>query len=554
MWVVALTVVMVALVMLFGHSAMKGIRRGVAAHYAEEAGVHMAKDEWPAAVQDLTLARRWDPEAPEVLRALADFLAKANGDVFALHHLLLRLEAAGHATIEDRLRIGEFQLTQGDVTRARATLASLPAEEREKRRAQELLANILRVEGRDAESEQVMRRALMSEPHDSSAQLRLALLDYQTPFAEIRARTRERLWGLAAGGDDAALQAIQFLSTESALSAPQADQLLTLVERHPHPTPVARYKVLSAQLRLSPERREAVLDREVAGFSLEAAHAGALLQWLLEEKEHDRLLKLTSAETATSSQTALEFRLKALAGAGRWKEVEEVLSESKELPLPPEKANLWRARAAHHIHDDPARTQHYLTAAYNAAGTGEKGEITLEAARFAEECGLWRMAGIGYKGIARAHPTAQIRMLEKAHEMAVRDRDGAGALESARYLAEQNPANLVFGRRLSYYQLITGQDMELAVQRALEEGGDELSHPADALVRALAAFRLGDLERVREYVAAVADVNGLTPGERAVLAGLIAVSGDVGAAYRLGEKVPPALLLEEEQSFLRRAL
>lgn len=553
-WVLLSIFSVVVLGWFIGPSAMRSIRQAAARHYSSTAAAHMDKEQWPEAVRDIAVARRWDPEAPEVLRVVADFLTKARGDVFSIHHILLRLLDAGHATIADRLRIAEFQLTQGDVARARATLEALPPVERDKRKAQELLANILRVEGRVVESEQVLRRTLMAAIDDPLARMRLAFLDYQTPFPEVRARARDRLWEIAAGNDEAALQTIQFLSDESALTARQADQLLQLIEKHPTPRPSVRYHVLSALIRLRPGTRATILAAEVAEYDSETnKEPSALLQWLVDEREYEQVLQLLP-EDLSKSATLLDFHLKALGGSGKWSAVEEFLAEQKELSAPAEVISLWRARAAHNLHHDPVRTRQYLLSAFEAAGQGQKGEITMEAARFAEECGLWSVAAICYKGIARAHPTAQIKMLEKVHEMALRDRDTDSVLQSARLLAEQSPANKTFANRLVYFQLITGEDMEIAISR-IQQGAPSTSEmPAETLVQALAAYRLGDLPAMSAHLARLTETDALYPGQRAVLAGLLAIGGKAGPAYQMGEKIPNGLLLPEELAFLKRAL
>ncbi|HYF34829.1 MAG TPA: hypothetical protein VD994_06010 [Prosthecobacter sp.] len=549
-WVLLFLLVFFVLGFLFGRDAVQAARATVARRYANAASANMEKEQWPEALQNIHLARRWAADDPAVLRVLADFMIHVKGDAFALHHLLVRLADSGLATGADRLRIAEFQLTQGDVARARATLQALPEVEQRQRRAQELLANILRVEGRIAESEATMRRALTADANDPGARLRLALLDYQTPFPEVRLRARDRIREIAQGADDAALQALRFLSDEATLSASQAEQLLTWVEKHPKRSPAVRFRVLSALMRVQPASRAQILQSETAKFDAESPDS-ALLQWLIDEHEYDRLLSLLSKDLG-KSESLFEFRLKALSGAGRWEEVEKLLSDGKELPLPTEVASLWRAKASHHLKRDTARTQQHLLAVYAAAGQGEKGEITLEAARFAEECGLWRVAATCYQGIARAHPTAQIRMLEKVHEMALRDRNSAAALQSARHLAEQNPANSSFAARQIYLQLIMGEEMEVAIARNAAEA--KSTEVRENLLRALAAYRLGDMETMNAELAVIAEIDRLSPGERAVYAGLLAVGGKPGPAFQIAEKIQGGLLLPEEMAFLKRAL
>ncbi|MDZ4289377.1 MAG: hypothetical protein U0984_15545, partial [Prosthecobacter sp.] len=496
-WVLLSIVSVSAIGWFIGPSMTRSVKNGLARHYAKEASAHMEKENWPGAVQDIALARRWDPEAPEVLRVVADFLIKVRGDVFSLHHVLLRLLDAGQATVADRLRIAQFQLSQGDVARARTTLEALPKAEFQQRQAQELLANILRVEGRAVESEQVMRQALMAAGDDPVCRMRLALLDYQTPFPEVRARARERIWEIAAGGDEAAAQAIQFLSGETSLTATQADRLLQLVEQHPPKSPAVRLHVLSAVMRLRPGSRAEILAAELAKYDSETGkESPTLLQWLIDEHEYDQVLRLLPADLGKSA-TLLDFNLKALGGSNRWADVDKLLAKQKEFSVPAEVASLWHARAAHHLYHEPARTQQHLLIAFEAAGRGQKGEVTLEAARFAEECGLWSVAAICYKGIAHAHPTAQIKMLEKVHEMALRQRDTTAVLQSARFLAEQSPANKNFATRLLYFQLITGEDMEIAINQVQKVSPSIQNGAGENLVQALSAYRLGDLQTMK---------------------------------------------------------
>jgi hypothetical protein len=76
----------------------------------------------------------------------------------------------------------------------------------------------------------------------------------------------------------------------------------------------------------------------------------------------------------------------------------------------------------------------------------------------------------------------------------------------------------------------------------------------DHFIRALAAYRLGDLTQLRVHLDNVKDVTALTQGQRAVHAGLLSISGRVGPAYQIAEQIPSILLLREERHFLKRAL
>ena len=47
--------------------------------------------------------------------------------------------------------------------------------------------------------------------------------------------------------------------------------------------------------------------------------------------------------------------------------------------------------------------------------------------------------------------------------------------------------------------------------------------------------------------------DGMPPGRRAVLSGLLATTGKPAEAFQIAEKVPAALLLDEEMAFLKLA-
>jgi hypothetical protein len=74
-----------------------------------------------------------------------------------------------------------------------------------------------------------------------------------------------------------------------------------------------------------------------------------------------------------------------------------------------------------------------------------------------------------------------------------------------------------------------------------------------ALLRSLAAYRLGDQAAVMKYLADLGNTTTLSAGQRAVAAGLLASVGKPERAWEIAEKVPDALLLQEELTFLERA-
>jgi hypothetical protein len=52
----------------------------------------------------------------------------------------------------------------------------------------------------------------------------------------------------------------------------------------------------------------------------------------------------------------------------------------------------------------------------------------------------------------------------------------------------------------------------------------------------------------------VTSIQGLSPGERAVFAGLLAKTASTARAFQIAETIHPELLLPEETAFLQQAL
>jgi hypothetical protein len=59
---------------------------------------------------------------------------------------------------------------------------------------------------------------------------------------------------------------------------------------------------------------------------------------------------------------------------------------------------------------------------------------------------------------------------------------------------------------------------------------------------------------MQQHLAQLNGSTSLPAGPRAVAAGLLSLGGKPDRAFQLAEKIPGALLLDEEMAFLKRAL
>ena len=526
-----------------------------ARYHASKASGFIGKKEWTQAYAALDKARSWNDQDPRVLRVLVDFLTATQGEPASVLHYLRLLELAGQTTDEDLLKMGQIYVLQQDATHARQTLAKLPAAVRERRPALEILANVQRLQGLTRQGEETLRRALSLDKGDPMCRLRLALLDQGAAFSEMREQARQSLWQLTTGKDQAALLAMDHLVRDAGLTPPEADQLVERMEAHPQKTEDIRLTVLSGLLRSRPEKKKAVFDAEVARlqkFGSEELSPG--LTWLLKEKQPQRVVEFRPRDFFTKSPVLIQIYLQALGDLGRWEEVDKLLARPAGMPVSPAFIAFWRARATRQIDADLTRVRQHLSTVYEATGHGRDGQTAIAAAALAEEAGVWDVAAQLYEGLAENQPKSSVPMLEKVYLMALRSRDTDAVLKSSSRLLALRPDNQRYLADDVYLRLLAGIGLELSRLKLASASVPSAATDEDHLCLALVAYRFGDLEALRGHLSGIVDAKTFNPGRRAVHAGLLSISGQVGPAYRIAEQVPNGLLLKEEARFLRRAL
>jgi hypothetical protein len=188
-------------------------------------------------------------------------------------------------------------------------------------------------------------------------------------------------------------------------------------------------------------------------------------------------------------------------------------------------------------------------------------QVVARSAELAESLGLWGLASEGYEMLAAKAPQGRVMTLTKVYEMAALSKDANRMLDAASRISKAKPESWMFRSRVDYLRLILGEKLEeaaisiLNVDRAAESLRTEESRSYLAILRALAAFRLGDMAKAKTEITGAKKPSTLPPGIRAVLAGLmVTLEGDPNEAFRLAETIPTSLLLEEELRFLKKAL
>ncbi len=524
--------------------------KGVAA----KAMIAINEERWEAASQLLSTELPGNQNQPALLRAMAELFLQAYGDAQMAVTPLRQLLASGAATPDDMRRCAEALTLTGDTTEAKRIYDTLPTAERDSRKGLELLANITREAGHPEEAMRLLRTALQRDATDPDCQLRLAILYEGNSLDASKQHAAEAIWKIAHRQDRFALAAIAHLATNSPLTATEIVELRTLVDAHPLATDRDRYRVLHAYLIYRPLERRALIASEMQRNQGKAPEAlFDFLRWLGTEKEAAAILTILPKQTAIRDADIFLVYVDALSAAERWAELRDIMKNEK-VQVSKATANYVLAQCYANLEPDHYKARQYILATYGNATARAENEIIFRTAGLAENLGIFDLARQGYLRVAETKPRNIVTIVEKLHELAAREKDIPAMFTTLRKLRELRPGNQSYTDRLNYLRLVIGLEQEEAWKTILGYDGAPASTLTSsavppALLRALAAYRLGQMERMATEVKSIATATQLPAGQRAILAGMMRLVGDDITAFRLSEGIPQKLLLDEEKTF-----
>ncbi|MBL9130560.1 MAG: tetratricopeptide repeat protein [Verrucomicrobiaceae bacterium] len=544
--------------LVLGTSTVHTVKTWMARREAGAALEAVRAEHWGAAVRSIIEARKLAPEDPEVLRATISFLKETGSDPSALSQMLRMLDGKEQLRVEDQLLWADSLLSSGDAAGARKIYEKTAPESRDSPESLQVSAKLASAEGRSDEAREITRRITQVAPSSPESRLALAMEDRSSPGGLKKDSARATLWEIARLKTRIALEAITHLTIDPDLTLAETDELLTINEEHPHRSLPVRLGILSARMRLQPAQRENILSEEVARFQREG---GGLLEdiarWLAFEKQHARILKLVPESLATRSREIYPIVAHSLASEGRWQELKTMLVSSRP-PVSKIRADIWLAEAESHLQGGIDEARRLLEVCVESSRLEKDISNLIASSTLAEKLGLFDLALNACREIATLRPEAAVEALQRARDHAVFLKDTRALLSLARQLQQLRPASTIFADQLTYFRLLLGEEMEKVDLAALKRA-DMLSPTGQAvripisLLEALAAYRFSDHEALSKHIKRLPSVPDMSAGHRAVLAGMLATVGDTARAFQIAEKVPAALLLDEERSFLKLA-
>ena len=565
MLIPATIAVVILLLMLLNSFHLGQLRRGQSmVDRAEEA---ISQKDWPAALGAIQNVEEGARARPGFLRVLADYLigtystpdapsssASLNNPEL-LGDTLEKLKPSSMFRPEDHLWLCRAWLASNHLDRARTAWEGIPAELASGLEATRLKIELLRKEGQKREAAQIQDSLSKFFSADPAVAVAQAIKDWNSPFPEVWQQARTRLWELARGKDAPALDAIRYLSLQAGHSRAELDVLLKLATDHPAAQAAERLQVVSLLLPLEPAKRGQIIQAEVERYQAAAPSVLAQLSsWLAREKEQGRILQIIPESRWKDYPVLIPLVVQALVDQARWQDLLNMLKEveiKKQFSIA--RTMNWRALALRNLHPEDAIQPHAILDEAIQQGHVEQNELALKSSAFlAEE---WQMADLAleaYQFLAQPGAPDEAGYLEKCSEMAGILKDTGALTAVAVRLAALQPNSTEAARRATYLRLLRGEMLETALDatRTQMASGDSTTW----LLTALQAWRLSDVPATRAALQHVTSIQGLSPGERAVFAGLLAKTASTARAFQIAETIHPELLLPEETAFLQQAL
>lgn len=564
---VIISIVLLAAVWFGWTPASQAAHAWLARRNAAQARQAIDSQDWSNAYRLLAEARRQDAHGLEVIETAVEFFKATKSDPAALAQQLRQLQLLRPLSDDETLLLGRSLMASGKVSEARKMFESLPVSISSRPQGLQLLSEILAVEGHTKESGIISRQATAGAvaAREPEALLKANKNDLSSAFPEIRTKAHSALWDLAERSDQSGLEAINSLAASGGLVKSDADKLLQMVEKHPLATLMDRFNVVAVFARLQPELAPTIWQKEVDRFQQTGqGNLEELALALMKQGQNDLVFSLVPTSLALKSRVLYPVLMQCMGQAKRWKDLRQLLMVPNP-PVPRSLVDLALAEVQALLEPDMRESRRLLEGTIKTA-TAELNSLTLErAAELAVKLNQPDLAAKAYfqaglKNMQVNNLELASKLLQKGMESALAAKDANVLLDVSQKLFELSPASRVYADRLAYLRLVLGVEMEtVTLAAAPETSASALPLPVvvervpPALLQALSAYRLGDMESMKSQLATLKETAALPAGQRAVAAGLLALAGRPDRAYQVAEKVPDALLLQEELVFLNHA-
>ena len=390
------------------------IRAWQARRHAQKAFAFINKEQWTDARSEAMAAFQLSPGQPEALRAVARYLTRLHSiEALDFWKELSTKTSLTRLDVRDEAMIA---IIAGDIALADTAVDELIDSHAEP--ADWLLAAQLAIQKNlPNEAKSYLAKIVTDSRATESEQFRAALLQLSLAAysPSERANALTRLGKLAEGKTATSLDALVVVAQNTLSAAAgssdsirdEAARLASALENHP--LAKAKHKLLAFDLHIhaDPTQRELLIARAIADWEdSDPADRLDLARGLNSKGEYQRAIDSIPLEKAVQSSDLFLQHLDALAGLGRWNEVEQLLRGGG-FPLEPFLEAMYLARCNSQLGEQTASANNWQRSLEAAQGDARK-LITL--AQYAEQNKEAEIAEAAYNGAAAAAPKLRMAL------------------------------------------------------------------------------------------------------------------------------------------------
>lgn len=501
---------------------------------------------WRAA----TKAYQLDPENPNAIRTLANYYVMAKQKDAS--YLLEKLKTLGHFTDEDLLLEIHALSNSADNKAAGEKIEESLRNSAPNRRVVEIADKVMRDLGRKEQLLQILKSYVERAPDDLDIKLTYALRRIELGNALQKSEGMSAVWEVAQTKGKPGLEALEFLDEQTLADAGEQRLLVSLLERHPLAGEPHRIAAMKRLVAIEPGRRQEILDRAVAERrNAKREDLEPIARWLSMEGEYDRFFLLFTEEKVRDYAPLLRHYLNVLMLLNRHQEMEDLITDPR-TQLKSHERTFYTAHLAFVTGKKWDEVNSLLVKALATAEQYGQPTVILHIAQYAEQRNFPLVAEQAYRSASavRRSELIQRKAFDGLLKLTYRNGNSKGFMEACHDSAERWPDNKDIRERALYASLLAGLNMETSiasVQKLLNETPEDSRRK---LLMALGYFRMMDYDAAARQLNH-SNLGQLTPGQAAVLCGILTSAGRDDQAKTIARQIPQGLpMLQEEMRFL----
>lgn len=497
-----------------------------------------------------------NPENPNAIRNIARYATLLKRD--EAKFLWAKLEASGQMTLEDKVWEVRAKTNLHEHKNAADQITQLIKENTPTRELIEVADQVFTKAGRRNQLIDVLKTYTNAHPDDLDTLFVLSVRQIQLGDTNDKTEAFERLWKLAENTEKPGLRALEFLDKLDLKNNSDIDRLASLLEKHPLAEEEHRIAALRRVAALHPERKAQLIETALKNRrDAKREDLVPLARWLTLESQKDesyaeKLVAFLDEDQVLDYIPLLENYLNALTVLKKNQDLERLIKDPR-ARLTPAQKTFYLMHLAYIKGDRELDLDEKMLDALLAAQSERRADMVMKIASYAEIRGRLLVAEQAFRS-ATTYKQIEREAFDGLLRLSYQNGNSKGFMDASIETAQRWPENQFYLERAAYASLLSGIEMEGAIQQAIRLHQDRPDDSQRKLIMALAFARQMDPKAATQYLERI-NLSDLSLGQGAVLCGIMKAAGIDQQSKKIANQIPEGTtMLPEEQRFLQIAL